>query len=221
MRTLLALILAGSLWAQEVPPQAPEPEKTAAETDTDKDTAAAEQPNPEIITVPAGTTVPLVLKHAISTKSAKVGDHVYLESTFPVTLDDRVVVPAGTYVQGVVSSVKRSGRIKGRAELLLHFTTMIFPNGYAVTLPGALESLPGAETQEIKDEEGTIQAQGTKGRDVATAAGTAATGTLIGAAARGGKGAAVGAGIGGATGLLIGLLSRGNEVRLESGTGVE
>jgi len=231
MRILLALIVAGSLalWAQDAPPPAPQLDKVAAEPQKEveepdaqaQEAAEADQPDPDIITVPAGTKVPLTLKHAISTKSARVGDNVYLESSFPVTVEDRVVIPAGTYVQGVVSSVKRSGRIKGRAELLLHFTTMIFPNGYAVSLPGALESLPGAENQKVKDEEGTIQAEGTKGRDVATAAGTTATGAVIGAAARGGKGALVGAGVGGATGILIGLLSRGDEVRLETGSGVE
>ena len=84
---------------------------------------------PAAIIVPAGTKVPLVLKHAVSTKNAQVGDNLYLESTFPVVQNNRMVIPPGTYVQGVVAAVKRPGRIKGRAELLIHFTTMIFPNG--------------------------------------------------------------------------------------------
>jgi type IV secretion system protein VirB10 len=162
-----------------------------------------------------------VLKHAVSTKNAQVGDSLYLESSFPVVQNDRMVIPPGTYVQGVVTAVKRPGRIKGRAELLVHFTTMIFPNGYTVSFPGALDNVPGAESQKVKDKEGTIQADSQKGKDVATVAGTAASGSLIGAAAGGGKGAGMGAGIGGATGLLIAMLTRGNEVRLEAGAGVE
>jgi len=190
------------------------PAHVAAAPDAD---AAA----PATIVVPAGTKVPLVLKHAVSTKNARVGDNLYLESTFPVVQDNRMVIPPGTYVQGVVTAVRRPGRIKGRAELLLHFTTMIFPNGYTVSFPGALDNVPGADTQQVKDQEGTIQADSTKGKDIATAAGTTATGTLIGAAAGGGKGAGIGAAAGGATGIIIALLTKGNDVRLEAGTGLE
>lgn len=181
----------------------------------------AEDAAPAAIVLPAGTKVPLVLKHAVSSKNAKVGDHLYLETNFPVVQNNRMVIPPGTYVQGEVAAVKRPGRIKGRAELLIHFTTMIFPNGYTVSFPGALENVPGADTQKVKDQEGTIQADGTKGKDVATVAGTTATGTLIGAAAGGGKGAGLGAAAGGATGLIIALLTKGNDVRLDAGTGME
>ncbi len=180
-----------------------------------------EEAAPATIVLPAGTKIPLVLKHAVSSKNARVGDNLYLESTFPVVQNNRMVIPPGTYVQGVVTAVKKPGRIKGRAELLLHFTTMIFPNGYTVSFPGALDNVPGADTQKVKDKEGTIQADSQKGKDVATVAGTAATGTLVGAVTGGGKGAGIGAGIGGATGLIIAMLTKGNDVRLEAGTGLE
>jgi type IV secretion system protein VirB10 len=138
-----------------------------------------------------------------------------------VVQNNRMVIPPGTYVQGVVAAVKRPGRIKGRAELLIHFTTMIFPNGYTVSFPGALDNVPGSDSQKVKDKEGTIQADSQKGKDIATAASTAATGTLIGGLRGGGKGAGIGAGIGGATGLIIAMLSKGNDVRLDAGTGME
>src|SRR5215471_10809408 len=89
--------------------------------------------------IPSGTRVPLSLKQAISTKNSKEGDAVYAETTFPVVMDGRVVIPAGTYVQGRIASVKRGGHIKGRAEVLMHFTTLIYPSGYTVMLPGAVE----------------------------------------------------------------------------------
>lgn len=176
---------------------------------------------PETVTIPAGTKVPLVLKNAISTKSAKPGDPVYLQTNFPITANDEMVIPAGTYVQGVISKVTRPGRIKGRAELLMHFTTMIFPNGYTVALPGAVDSVPGGDETKVKDKEGTIEHSPEKGRDVGTVAGTGATGALIGAAAGGGKGALLGAAAGGVTGLAISMLTRGSEVRFEPGMTVE
>src|SRR5689334_13273078 len=77
---------------------------------------------PGMVVIPAGTEIPLKLAQAITTKNAKVGDPVYAETAFPFTINDRVVIPAGTYVQGRISDVRRPGRVKGRAELLMHFT---------------------------------------------------------------------------------------------------
>ena len=222
LRLLLMVLLAVAFAAaQEEPNPAPQEESSSKEAAPAKAAPAPEEAAPTTIVVPAGTKVPLVLKHAVSTKNAQVGDALYLESSFPVVQNDRMVIPAGTYVQGVVSAVKRPGRIKGRAELLIRFTTMIFPNGYTVSFPGSLDSVPGADSQKVKDDEGTIQADSQKGKDVATVAGTTATGTVIGGVRGGAKGAGIGAGIGGATGLIIAMLTRGNDVRLESGTGVE
>lgn len=176
---------------------------------------------PAELTIPAGTKVPLALKHAISTKATREGDAVYAETTFPVVADNRVLIPAGTYVQGRISHIKQAGRISGRAEVLMHFTTLIYPSGYTVLLPGAVENAPGVDKTKIKDEEGTIQAGGQTAEKVGTIAGTAASGTVIGAATAGGKGALIGAGIGGAVGTAIGLLTRGNEVKMDAGTTVE
>ena len=47
------------------------------------------------------------------------------------------------------------------------------------------------------------------------------TGAVIGAVAGGGKGAGIGAGIGGVAGMAIAMLSRGSDVRLETGTSIE
>ncbi|HZQ68873.1 MAG TPA: hypothetical protein VFA68_10180 [Terriglobales bacterium] len=176
---------------------------------------------PRQLTIPAGTKVPLVLKHAISTKGAQEGDPVYAETNFPVVLNDRVLIPAGTYVQGKITHVQRAGRIKGRAEVQMHFTTLIFPSGYTVMLPGSLENVPGADKTKMKGEEGTIQQDSQTGEKIGTVASTAGTGAVIGGLSRGGKGALVGAGIGGAVGTAIAMLSRGNDVKLDSGTTVE
>ncbi len=173
------------------------------------------------VMIPAGTKVPLVLKHAISTKGAQEGDPVYAETNFPVVLNDHVLIPAGTYVQGKITHVQRAGRIKGRAEVQMHFTTLIYPSGYTVMLPGSLENVPGADKTKMKGEEGTIQQDGQTGEKIGTVASTAGTGAVIGGLSRGGKGALVGGGIGGAVGTAIALLTRGNDVKLESGTTVE
>ena len=173
------------------------------------------------LTIPAGAQILVALKSAISTKSAKVGDAVYASTSFPYVQNERVLIPAGTYVQGRISSITRPGRVKGRAELLIHFTTLIYPSGYTVLLPGAVENVPGSEHSTVKGEEGTIRQNGEKGKDAATVAGTAATGTLIGAGAGGLKGAGVGGVTGAAVGLAVAMLSRGSDVRLEAGTAIQ
>jgi hypothetical protein len=188
--------------------------------------ASADAAKVEQVTVAAGTKVPVTLKQAISTKSARAGDPVYAETTFPVVANDRVLIPAGTYVQGRIDRVQRAGRIKGRAEILMHFTTLIYPNGYTVMLPGSIENVPGTESTSMKDKEGTIRQDGQKGKDageVATTAGKAGgAGALIGGLSSGSRGGAlVGAGAGAAIGAAVALLARGSDVRLDSGTTVE
>ena len=213
MRVLMTvLMLSGLAAAQAASEQPANPPVTAAAPAP----AAADE-----LTVASGTKVPIVLKQTVSTKSAHEGDSVYAETTFPVVANNRVLIPAGTYVQGKIMRVQRGGHIKGRAEVLIHFTTLIYPSGYTVLLPGSIENAPAADKASVKDEEGTIQQDSQTKEKVATAAGTTGTGALIGGLSNGGKGAAIGAGIGGAVGTAIALLSRGNDVRLESGTTLE
>ena len=172
--------------------------------------------------IPAGTKVALRLKQAISTKTAREGDAVYAETAFPIAIDDRILIPVGTYVQGKISHIQRGGHIKGRAELLIHFTSMIYPSGYTVMLPGALENVPGAEHATMKDSEGTIRQDSDTGKKMETVAKTAGTGAAIGGLGTGTwKGAGIGGGIGAGVGAASGMLSRGGDVRLEPGTSVE
>lgn len=207
MTFVLSILLISVAFAQE------QPAARATESDaTDANTR---------VTLPAGTKVLLVMKNSVSSRNARPGDGVYLQSTFPVVAEGRVLIPAGTFVQGIVDEVKRSGRVKGRAELLLHFTTLIYPNGYMVSMPGSLESSDSSDTQRVKDKEGTVQAEGGKGKDAAAIATATGTGALVGGLSRGGKGALVGGAIGGAVGIATALLTRGEEVRLENGSSVE
>ncbi len=178
------------------------------------------------VDVPAGTRVLLALRSGVNTKTARPGDGVYLSSTFPVIVGSQVVIPAGVYVQGVIDRVQRAGRVKGRAEVGMHFTTMIFPNGSVVSIPGVLNSVPGTNDAKVKNNEGDVQQAGSKGKDAGTIARGAETGAGVGAigGALGGSplaGAGYGAVAGGAAGLIYTLLTRGNDVNLEQGQTVE
>lgn len=189
-------------------------------------TSPVPAPDPNTITIPAGTRIPLSLKQAISTKNAREGDAVYAETAFPFVVSDRVVVPAGSYVQGKIAHVERAGHGKGRAEILMHFTSIIYPTGYTVMLPGSVENTPGADNKSVKDSEGTIQQDSDTGKKVEDAAKNGVYGTLGGATAgglaTGGlNGARVGAGVGAAAGVAWALLKRGPDVKLDVGTSIE
>ncbi len=98
------------------------------------------------------------------------------------------MIPAGVFVQGVVDRVVRAGHVKGKAQLDMHFTSMIFPNGSVVEIPGVVSGLPGASKQEVKNGEGTIEQDKDKTRNAAKTAEIAIpTGGTVGSVAGLGK----------------------------------
>jgi type IV secretion system protein VirB10 len=188
--------------------------------------SAAAPQDANVAVIPAGSRIPLLLKQAISTKNAREGDAVYAETAFPFVLNEHVLVPAGTYIQGKISHVARGGRLKGRAEILMHFTSIIYPSGYTVMLPGSVENIPGAEHTSMKDSEGTIKQDKDTGKKIEEAAKGGAYGGAVGGiggglATGGINGARIGAGAGAAAGIAWALLKRGSDVRLDVGTSVE
>jgi len=95
------------------------------------------------VTLTAGTRVALVLTHPIDSKSTHRGEEIYAATTAPVTLANRVVMPAGTYVQGKVEKLTRHGT---RAEIVMRSVAIIFPDGYVAKIGGPMT---------IESEEGT------------------------------------------------------------------
>jgi len=205
------------------PTEAAPPAAPSAEPPSLADTAPARK----VYTVPAGTKVLLELRSAINTKSAKAGDGVYLASTFPVVVGNRVMIPNGVYVQGVIDRVQRGG-MKTKAQLDMHFTSIIFPNGSVVEIPGVVDSVPGSKNQTVKNnDEGTIEQNGDKGRNAGQAAEIALpTGAgvgTIGGAASGHpiEGGLAGLGAGLATVGIVSLFTRNADVDIPRGTQVE
>lgn len=218
------LLISGMAFAQAAETaQSPAPSPTQ---DSAAPGVTATPVDPNAVVIPAGTQIPLSLKQAISTKNAKEGDAVYAETAFPFVINDRVVVPAGTYIQGKISRVERAGRMKGKAEILMHFTSMIYPSGYTVMLPGSVENTPGADHTTVNDSEGTIKQDSDTGKKVEDAARNGAYGGAVGGVggglATGGiNGARVGAGAGAAAGIAWALLKRGSDVKLDVGTSIQ
>ncbi len=199
-------------------PDAPPP---AMPADAAPRTVAQDQgKSTEHIIVPVGTRIGVTLENGISTATAKPGDSVYFRTSFPITINNKVVVPVGSYLRGEVSDSKRPGRVKGKGELRLRLNTMIFPNGYTVDMnaePHSTDS--GSQTK--TDSEGKITGPGGKGADAEKVATATLAGAGIGAIAGGGKGAGIGAGTGGLVGLAAVLLSRGPDAQLPRGSSMD
>lgn len=204
--TLLAalgcLILSSTAAAQQAVP-APPPAEAKAQ--------------PAKYLVPAGTKLPLVLHNGITTRNNKVGDPVYLETLFPIVLENRILIPAGSYVQGEILETKRPGKVKGRGEMMIRLNTLILPNGYTVNF-NAVPSNASTGGNESVEGEGKIKGDSDKASDVGTVIKTTSLGAGIGGlATRSGKGAGIGAGAGAAVGLATVLLTRGPELELPRG----
>jgi hypothetical protein len=173
------------------PAAPPEPEPTPTPTPT---------PKPKI--VPSGTALALVMEQAVTTKSAKAEDPVVATLADDVTVDGEVLLPRGAEVHGHVVSAVRSGRVKGRARLVVAFNEVrVNSRSYTIDATGF-----------------DITAGSSKGKDAKIAGGSAAAGAIIGGIAGGGSGALKGGLIGGAVGGGAVLATHGVEVELKQGS---
>ena len=230
MRVTWLMVLSSALaWGQGTEPpkpaSAPSANQAAASNPAAAVNSAPAPADPSAAVIPAGTKVPLTLAQAISTKNAREGDPVYAQTVFPLVLNERILIPSGTYIQGKIMHTEKAGRSKKRAEILIHFTSMIYPSGYTVMLPGSVDNTPGADNKGVKDTEGTIQQDKDTGKRLEDAAKGAVVGGTVGSiggvAAGGLNGARIGGLAGIAGGVAWALLKHGPELRLEVGTSIE
>ncbi len=197
------------------------------------ETAAAEvkpattaEAKPAEYVIGRGTKIPLVLINSVSTKQSAEGDHVYLETSYPIMSSGRIVIPAGSYVAGTVTHVKKPGRVRGRGELFLRFDTLTLPNGVTRDFRGRVGALDGESNSELDRAEGTVKSPGNKGGDAQTVGEAAGAGASVGAiagsvAGHAGMGVGIGAAAGAAAGLMGVLLSRGPDAMLTKGSSLE
>lgn len=175
--------------------------------------------------IPSGSHVLLRMQNTINTRTAKVGDYVYLRTDTPISANNMIVVPMGSHVQGVVAMVNRAGKVKGRAELAIRLETLTLPGGQQFKFEPRIDSLEGdAGGQQVVNRENTVKQGSTVGKDTAQVAILAGSGAMLGAMigrvgnTSGLRSAGIGAGAGAAVGLASALLTRGKDVELRQGT---
>src|SRR5260370_40991085 len=125
---LLALGVMPPLFAQDVPPAL----SASPPVSTTPISAATPVAKRDLIIVPTGTRLPLLLRNGVNTRTAKPGDSVYFETAYPIAQNNRIVIPMGSFVRGTILESKRPGLIKGRGPFLIALEQMTYPNGYVV-----------------------------------------------------------------------------------------
>src|SRR6202021_3893461 len=95
--------------------------------------------------IPQGAHVLLRRENPPNPRTAQTGDYVYLRTAVPIAVAGEIAVPAGSYVQGVVTEAKRSGRVKGRAQLAIRLETLTLGSGKVYKFAPHLSAVDSGE----------------------------------------------------------------------------
>jgi len=211
MKRLLVLTLGAALAASacgtaasdatDTPPGSANDTAAGAEAPARPAAVAPARPSYRDVTIPAGTALPLTLTSSVASDTSAVEDAVSARLTQAITIDGREALPAGAQLDGVVTEVDESGRVKGRAVIAFRFTSV----------------RTGGEQYDLQAAPVTHVAAATKGEDATKIGIGAGAGAVIGGLLGGKDGAAKGAAIGGGAGTGVVLATRGQEIRLAPG----
>ena len=149
--------------------------------------------------IPVGTQVDVRLQASLNSGTAQVEDRFEGTTTADTIVDERVAIPAGAVVRGVVTSVEPGTRTNRTAKMTVSFDQ--------VTVDGRSYPIRGTVTE-------AIQGEGIRGEAGRTAAG-AGVGAIIGGILGGFKGALAGILIGGGGTIAA---TEGKEVELPQGS---
>jgi len=153
---------------------------------------------PADVRIPAGTNVAIRINQHISVKTTPAGSRFTGEIAEPITVDDRVIVPRGTPVGGVVEESHKRGHFKGASILQLRLTSM--------TLNGTEYPLETGTFTRTKKGKGK--------RSAAWIGGGTGAGMLIGGLATGGVGLLVGGLSGAGAGTAVAGLTGNKDIDL-------
>jgi hypothetical protein len=149
--------------------------------------------------VPAGTELDVRLQNSLSSKTAQVEDRFEATTIVDLRKADRVLVPAGSVVRGIVTSVNKAGRVERKGSMTVTFDR--------ITIRGHSYTIHATVTQ-------ALESEGIKGEIGKIGAG-AGLGAIIGGIIGGGKGALAGILIGGGG---VVAATEGKDVELPAGS---
>jgi hypothetical protein len=182
-----------------------------AQTRTASKPSLRKRPTTNTALIRLGTDLKVRLNERISSKTVRVGDRFTADVIDPSRYD-------GATVTGHISTVKRSGRVKGSTQIGFAFDSMTLADGRRGTMHAQLRRIYDSESVSKVDEEGQAESGG-RGKQTLKRSGIgAAAGAIVGGIVGGGKGAAIGLIVGGAAGAGSVAVQGSKELRLEPGT---
>jgi len=149
--------------------------------------------------IPVGTEFDVRLQEPLSSATAVVENRFEATTMVDLYSDDHVLVPAGSVMRGIISSVNKAGRVERRGSLTVAFDQ--------VTVRGHAYPIRATVTQ-------ALESEGIKGEAGRIGAG-ASVGAIIGGILGGFKGALAGILIGGGGTIAA---TEGQDVALPAGT---
>jgi len=160
--------------------------------------------------VPVGTDLKIRINDTLSSKESRVGDRFTATVIDPSRFDEATV-------RGHISSIQKSGKVKGRTSMNLAFDSVELRDGRRGVLHGYVTRVYGDDAGKA-DNEGGIQSGSRTNQTVKRTGIGAGVGAIIGGIAGGGKGAAIGLIVGGAGGAGSLAVKGSKELKIESGT---
>jgi hypothetical protein len=160
--------------------------------------------------VPVGTDLKVRINDTLSSKDSRVGDRFTATVIDPSRFDE-------ARVTGHISSIQKSGKVKGRTSMNLAFDSVELRDGRRGVLHGYVTRVYGDDAGKADNEGGIESGSRTKQTVKRTGIG-AGVGAIIGGIAGGGKGAAIGMIVGGAGGAGSLAVKGSKELKIESGT---
>ncbi len=160
--------------------------------------------------VPVGTDLKVRINDTLSSKESRVGDRFTATVIDPSRFDE-------ARLTGHISSLQKSGKVKGRTSMNLAFDSIELRDGRRGTLHGYVTRVYGDDAGKADNEGGIESGSRTKQTVKRTGIG-AGVGAIIGGIAGGGKGAAIGMIVGGAGGAGSLAVKGSKELKIESGT---
>lgn len=160
--------------------------------------------------VPVGTDLKVRINDTLSSKDSRIGDRFTATVIDPSRFDE-------ARVYGHISSIQKSGKIKGRTSMNLAFDSVELRDGRKGVLHGYVTRVYGDDSGRADNEGGVESGSRTKQTIKRSGIG-AGIGAIVGGIAGGGKGAAIGLIIGGAGGAGSLAVQGSKELKIESGT---
>lgn len=184
--------------ASPIAPTTPDAGANTANTQS-RSTGSTRSSRDSSADVPVGTELDVRLQQSLSSGTAQVEDRFEATTLVDLREGDRVLVPAGSVMRGVVSSVTKAGRIERKGAMTVAFDQ--------VTIHGRNYPIRATVTQAIESE----GVRGEAGK-IGTGAGV---GAILGGILGGFKGALAGILIGGGGTIAA---TEGKDVELPAGT---